>query len=101
MRAPRLWVPACVITLGLAGTNGGTSVTSTLAQWKALGFDAHSFISTAAALFVDPATANYQLKTGSLAIDAGVNLSPDVVADINGLPRPQRAAYDIGCYEMP
>src|SRR6185436_2164723 len=82
-------------------TNGGTSVTSTLAQWQALGFDAHSFVSTAAALFVDPATANYQLKTGSPAIDAGVNLSPDVVADINGLPRPQRTAYDIGCYEMP
>jgi parallel beta-helix repeat protein len=82
-------------------TNGGTSVTSTLAQWKALGFDAHSFVSTAAALFVDPATKNYQLKTGSPAIDAGVNLSPDVVADINGFPRPQRTAYDIGCYEMP
>ena len=82
-------------------TNGGTSVTSTLAQWKALGFDAHSLVSTAAALFVDPATNNYQLKTGSPAIDAGVNLSPDVVADINGLPRPQRTAYDIGCYEMP
>jgi len=82
-------------------TNGGTSVTSTLAQWKALGFDAHSFVSTAAALFVDPATGNYQLKTGSPAIDAGVSLSPDVVADINGLPRPQRTAYDIGCYEMP
>jgi hypothetical protein len=82
-------------------TNGGTSVTSTLAQWKALGFDAHSFVSTASALFVDPATKNYQLKTGSPAIDAGVNLSPDVVADINGFPRPQRTAYDIGCYEMP
>jgi parallel beta-helix repeat protein len=82
-------------------TNGGTSVTSTLAQWKALGFDAHSFVSTAAALFVDPAMGNYQLKTGSPAIDAGVNLSPDVVADINGLPRPQRTAYDVGCYEMP
>jgi parallel beta-helix repeat protein len=82
-------------------TNGGTSVTSTLAQWKALGLDAHSFVSTASALFVDPATANYQLKTGSPAIDAGTNLAPDVVADINGLPRPQRTAYDIGCYEMP
>jgi len=82
-------------------TNGGTSVTSTLAQWKALGFDAHSLVSTASALFVDPATKNYQLKTGSPAIDAGVNLSPDVTADINGLPRPQRTAYDIGCYEMP
>jgi parallel beta-helix repeat protein len=82
-------------------TNGGTSVTSTLAQWKALGFDAHSFVSTAAALFVDPAMGNYQLKTGSPAIDAGVNLSPDVVADITRLPRPQRTAYDVGCYEMP
>ena len=44
---------------------------------------------------------NDQLKTGSPAIDAGVNLSPDVVADIDGLPRPQRTAYDVGCYEMP
>jgi hypothetical protein len=30
-----------------------------------------------------------------------VNLSPDAVADINGFPRPQRTAYDIGCDEMP
>jgi parallel beta-helix repeat protein len=82
-------------------TNGGTSVTSTLAQWQALGFDAHSFVSTAAALFVDPATNSYQLKNGSPAIDAGTNLSPDVVSDILGVVRPQRTAYDIGCYEMP
>jgi parallel beta-helix repeat protein len=82
-------------------TNGGTSVTSTLAQWKALGFDAHSFVSTATALFVDPANNNYQLKTGSPAIDAGTDLSPDVVSDINGLARPLRTAYDIGCYETP
>ena len=82
-------------------TNGGTSVTSTLAQWQALGYDGHSFISTASALFVDPSHDIYQLKTGSPAIDAGTNLSPDVVADINGLSRPQRNAYDIGCYEMP
>jgi hypothetical protein len=82
-------------------TNGGTSVTSTLAQWQALGYDAHSFVSTAAALFVDAASKMYQLKTGSPAIDAGVNLAPDVVADIVGVARPQRTAYDIGCYEMP
>ena len=31
---------------------------------------------------------NYQLKTGSPAIDAGVNLSPDVVADIDGAAPP-------------
>ena len=82
-------------------TNGGNSVTSTLSQWQALGFDAHSLVSTAAALFVDRANDVYQLRTGSPAIDAGVNLSPDVVSDINGLTRPQRTAYDSGCYEMP
>src|SRR6185436_9968406 len=82
-------------------TNGGTSVTSTLAQWRAFGYDAHSLISTAAALFVDPASGDYRLKEGSPAIDAGTNLSPDVVADIVGTARPQRLAYDIGCYEMP
>lgn len=82
-------------------TNGGASVTSTLAPWKALGYDAHSFISTAATLFVDPASKMYQLSAGSPAIDAGVNLAPDVVVDIDGVARPQRAGYDIGCYEMP
>jgi parallel beta-helix repeat protein len=82
-------------------TNGGTSVTSTLAQWQALGLDAHSLVSTAGALFVDPALDMYQLRTGSPAIDAGANLAPDVVTDINGTARPQRTAYDIGCYEMP
>jgi parallel beta-helix repeat protein len=82
-------------------TNGGTSVTSTLAQWQALGLDTHSFVSTAGALFVDVPNNNYQLKSGSPAVDAGTNLSPDVVADITGLARPQHLAYDIGCYEQP
>jgi parallel beta-helix repeat protein len=82
-------------------TNGGTSVTSTLAQWRAFGYDAHSFVSTAAALFVDAAAKDFRLKEGGPAIDAGANLSPDVVADLVGTSRPQRTAYDIGCYEMP
>jgi hypothetical protein len=82
-------------------TNGGTSVTSTLVQWRAFGYDAHSLISTATALFVNPAGNDYRLTTGSPAIDAGTNLSPDVVADIVGTTRPQRTAYDIGAYEMP
>jgi parallel beta-helix repeat protein len=82
-------------------TNGGTSVTSTLAQWRTFGYDTHSLISTATALFVNPAGNDYRLTTGSPAIDAGTNLSPDVVADIVGTARPQRTAYDIGCYEMP
>jgi parallel beta-helix repeat protein len=82
-------------------TNGGTSVTSTLAQWRTFGYDTHSLISTATALFVNPAGNDYRLTTGSPAIDAGTNLSPDVVADIVGTTRPQRTAYDVGSYEMP
>ena len=82
-------------------TNGGTSVTSTLAQWRVFGYDTHSFVSTASALFVDAAAKDYRLKEGSPAIDTGVNLSPDVVTDIVGTTRPQRLAFDIGGYEMP
>jgi parallel beta-helix repeat protein len=82
-------------------TNGGTSVTSTLAQWRAFGNDAHSFVSTPAALFVNAAAKDYRLAAGSPAIDTGTNLGADVPADIVGTTRPQRLGYDIGCYEMP
>jgi parallel beta-helix repeat protein len=80
-------------------TNGGTSVTSTLAQWQVLGYDGHSLISTASALFVDAANANYHLKAGSPAANAGTNLAPDVTNDLDGVTRPVGSAYDIGCYE--
>jgi parallel beta-helix repeat protein len=72
--------------------------TVTTAQWQALGFDAHSIVSTPAQLFVDPVNQNFQLKTGSPAIDAGRALL-DVPLDILGVTRPQGLAYDIGCYE--
>jgi parallel beta-helix repeat protein len=83
-------------------TNGGTSVTSTLAQWRAAsGNDTHSFVSTPAALFVNAAAKDYRLAAGSPAIDTGASLGADVPADIVGTTRPQRLGYDIGCYEMP
>lgn len=47
-----------------------------------------SFLSTASALFVNAAAKDYRRTVGSPAIDAGVNLSSDVVTEI-------------GCYEMP
>jgi parallel beta-helix repeat protein len=80
-------------------TTGGTSVTSTLAQWQALGYDVHSMISTPAALFVDPASEDYHLKFGSPAGNAGTNLAPDVTTDLDGIARPQGGAFDIGGYE--
>jgi parallel beta-helix repeat protein len=82
-------------------TNGGTSVTSTLAQWRAFGNDTHSFVSTPAALFVNAAAKDFRLAAGSPAIDTGTGLGADVATDIAGTTRPQRLAYDIGCYEMP
>lgn len=82
-------------------TNGGTSVTSTLAQWRVFGYDTHSFLSTPAALFVNAVAKDFRLTAGSPAIDAGTNLGADVATDIDGTTRPQRLAYDIGCYEMP
>ncbi len=59
----------------------------TLADWRALGYDAHCILATPAELFVDAAAGDYRLKAGSPAIDAGVALA-DVTADITGLARP-------------
>jgi hypothetical protein len=77
--------------------NNDASVIS-LAKWHAHGYDLHSIISTPAQLFVDPAGNNYQLKSGSPAINAGTTLS-DVPTDILGVKRPQHGGFDIGCYE--
>jgi len=70
----------------------------TLAQWKALGYDLHSIISTPNDLFVNPTNDDYHLKTGSPAINAGTSLA-GVTDDLDGISRPQGGAYDVGCYE--
>jgi parallel beta-helix repeat protein len=69
-----------------------------LAQWQAAGYDAHSFASTAAALFVNPATNDYRLKVGSPAINAATN-SGAPFGDLLGLPRPAGGITDVGAYE--
>ena len=76
--------------------NGNTYIP--LSTWRGYGWDTHSFISTAAALFVDSGNADYHLKVGSPAINAGTTVS-EVTTDIEGSARPQGGAYDIGCYE--
>jgi len=85
-------------TTNVFSVNGGKTKI-TLVQWRTYGFDAHSFISTPSALFVDPVNSNYHLKSGSPAANAGTNLAPDVTTDLDGEARPQGSAYDIGCYE--
>ncbi len=70
----------------------------TLAAWQTAGQDQHSIVSTPEALFADAANNNYRLKTGSLALNAGMNAG--VTEDADGVPRPQGSAADIGCYEM-
>jgi|GEM_PF-1859076 len=77
---------------------GGSTLS--LAAWQAFGYDTHSFASTPAVLFVDPANANYHLKIGSPAIAAGVAL-PEVTDDIDGVARPIGNPYAMGCYEGP
>ena len=80
-------------------TDGGDS-RITLAEWQTLGHGAHSFIATPDQLFVDPAGGDFHLSPGGPAIDAGTALA-DVTQDIEGLPRPQGNAWDIGAYEQP
>lgn len=71
----------------------------TLAQWQKKKKDQHSLLwSSLAALFVDPTTNDYHLASGSIAINTGVTLTA-VTDDIEGQPRPQGPAYDIGAYE--
>jgi hypothetical protein len=52
-----------------------------------------------AAIFVDPAALNFRPLEGGPAVDTG--MAVDVFGtDIEGTPRPQGAAWDIGAYEF-
>jgi hypothetical protein len=72
-----------------------------LAAWRsATGQDMHSIVATPAALFVDFAGNDYHLSATSPARDAGLTLA-EVTEDLDGAPRPQGGASDIGAYEFP
>jgi len=48
--------------------------------------------------FVDPDNGDFRLKPGSPGIDAGATIDT-IKTDLEGTPRPQGQAYDVGAYE--
>lgn len=81
--------------------NGDGSAT-TLATWQTLGLDANSIIAPAlTTIFADPQQVDFQLATGSPAIDKGSDRVAAVITeDLLGQARPSGPAYDIGAYEQ-
>ena len=77
--------------------NGGATVID-LAGWQALGYDAGSFATTPAALFLVPGS-DFHLLPGAPAVDAG-SAAGAPARDLDGNPRPVGAAVDIGAYEL-
>jgi parallel beta helix pectate lyase-like protein/List-Bact-rpt repeat protein len=81
-------------------TDGGDTRV-TLAAWRSMtGQDTHSIIATPATLFANFAGNDYHLSVTSPARDAGGVLG-NVTDDLEGAPRPQGSAFDIGAYEFP
>jgi len=85
-------------------SGSSNSVRNNIAYGNAPDFAAGSSVSVADNLFgtdpmfVNAGSGNFQLQTGSPAIDAGASLSL-VTADKIGVARPQGGATDIGAYE--
>lgn len=80
----------------------GDNTTMSLQAWKALGRDAASFNSSAAALFVSAAQSDYRPKTGAPLINAGRTTYNSVAApvkDIMGAARPTGGGVELGAYE--
>jgi hypothetical protein len=80
--------------------DGGNTVID-LQQWQALGYgDSTSVCTSWEATFADWSGGDYHLADGSAALDAGTTLVGGTVThDLEGVPRPQGPAFDIGCYE--
>jgi MYXO-CTERM domain-containing protein len=84
------------VVVDLFTPDDGTTFLSQ-AMWQAqTGQDAHSFIATAAALFVG--NGDYHLSATSPAIDKGTS-SDAPSDDLDGNARPQGNGWDIGAYE--
>jgi len=81
-------------------SRGGSNVA--LSTWKGYGYDAHSVVSSASALFVAPGS-DYALKSAAPAINFGVAAFAGINApsvDRLNVPRPQGTAFDGGAHEL-
>lgn len=80
----------------------GDGVHIPLAQWQALGYDAHSMLAAPLAeIFVSPGSADYHLGSNSQAINAGNSgFAFGINVDIEGITRPQGIQHDLGAYEF-
>ena len=68
-------------------------------EWQSLGYDTQSVTGTISQTFQNPGDGNYQLKTGSPAIDTGTT-THSCTPDILGNTRPSGMAPDMGAYEF-
>jgi hypothetical protein len=76
-----------------------------LSQWKTrTGQDQHSVSASAREVFVSPSGGNYQLRSGSSALDVGTDSFSGKKApgtDREGNNRPLGAKFDAGAHESP
>jgi hypothetical protein len=79
--------------------DGKEGVEVPMAEWRKKGFDKNSALGKAPH-FADIEVGDFRLREDSVGIDMGTPLPKLVPTDIDGTPRPQRKAYDCGCYEI-
>ncbi len=78
-------------------TDDGDS-NQTLAAWQQRGYDTHSVVASAGALFVDPGS-DFHLLAGAVAVDMATGAHTTVL-DADRRNRPAGAAPDVGAYEF-